>query len=70
MVSSELKTKDSLVPVVTLLACVMLAACGGGDDYESLDDEGYCPVPVAAPNTPVIEELENDSSQEKRQYQY
>lgn len=42
------------MPIVLLLVCLILTACGGGKDYDTLD-EGYCPVQMVVPNTPVIE---------------
>ena len=43
--------------IVLLIVSLILTACGGGEDYDTLD-EGYCPVPVVTPNTPVIEKFD------------
>ncbi len=46
-----------------LTVYLILAACGGGEDYETLD-EHQCPDPVVMTGTPIIESdrCSNDES--------
>ena len=47
-----------------LTVYLMLAACGGGEDYETVD-ERQCPDPVVTLGTPIIEgdRCSNDSTE-------